>query len=157
MNYLKCYSSLKRHILLLDAQNWYAVWEEKYIHTLLIALSPSIMQSEINDSKIWADLWYEAFLFVTELRHTTNDQRRKRSDYWWRSEVQETRYAHKTEWLWPAYSFWWRLYFSPYLADKAWQPNWAVFLHQYCKNICSAASPLVFELHCPPFVLLCCL
>lgn len=52
-----------------------------HIYTLLIALSPSIKQSEINDSKIWADLWYEAFLFVTELRHTTNDQRRKRSDY----------------------------------------------------------------------------
>lgn len=48
-------------------------------------------------------------------------------------------------------------YFSLYLADKAQQPHWTAFLHQHCKNICSAASSLVFELHCTPFVLLCCM
>lgn len=116
-------SSFKRHILLLDAQNRYTVWEQKYIYTLLIALSPSVKQSEINHSKIWADLWYKALLFVTELRHTTDDHRRNRSNYWRRSEVQESWHAHKTEWLWPAYSFWWRLWL--FFSVSSWQSSTA--------------------------------
>lgn len=48
-------------------------------------------------------------------------------------------------------------YFSLYLAEKAQQPHRAVLLHQYCKNICSAASSLVLELHCTAFVLLGCM
>lgn len=111
---------------------WYVVWEQKYIYTLLTALSTSVKQSEINDSKIWADSWYKALLFVTELRHTTDDHRINRSDYWWRSEVQESWHAHKTEWLWPAYSFWWKFWL--FFSVSSWQSSTATLEECFCTS-----------------------
>lgn len=151
MNYLKCYPSLKRHTLLLDAQNWYAVWGEKYIYTLLYSLVSKYKaewdkwQQDLGRFMVWS------ILFVTELRHTTNDQRRKRSDYWWGSEVQETRYAPKTEWLWPAYSFWWRLWL--FFSVSSWQSSTAS-LRCFCTSTARIPALLLLLLCLNSIVLL---